>query len=173
MSVKLPKDCSARAVATRARSIVPYKLNSEKWEWHEQTGTDHGTDMIIELVEDTEFPNRKIEAQIKGRTGINTLKNGDMYFDLDVKTVNYALNSSNAFVLFLVDIISETVYYLPIQDYFIVNPDKLTAADKNQSTIRLHISRGRILCSDSEELCDLAKATYIGGRERRLRKIID
>lgn len=172
MSGKLPKDCTARAVSTRARSIVAYKLNPEKWEWHEQTGTDHGTDIVIELVENEEFTNKKIEGQIKGRTSIDFLKCGDVTFDLDVKTINYGLGSSIAFVLFLVDIINETVYYLPIQDYFIANPDKFYGAENNQSTVRVHIDATNTLNSNTNDLYEIAKSVYVGGPSRNLRKVL-
>ena len=51
MKSKYPNDCSARVVCTKSRSIFVYKINAETWEWHEQTGTDHGTDIILELCE--------------------------------------------------------------------------------------------------------------------------
>jgi hypothetical protein len=168
---KLPRDCSAREVSTRARSIVTYKLDAEKWEWHEQTGTDHGTDMVIELVENENFTNKKIEVQIKGRTSISVLKNGDISFGLDVKTVNYALSSSNAFVLFLVDVTSENVYYLPIQDYFIANPDKFDAVENNKTSVNVHISKDNVLNNEAYELCEIAKSVYINGSSRLLKKL--
>ena len=171
MAGKLPKDCSARAISTRARSLVVYKLNAEKWEWHEQTGTDHGTDMVIELVENEDFVNKKIEAQIKGRTTITVLKNGEISFDLDVKTVNYALGSSNAFVLFLVDVTDEIVYYLPIQDYFIANKDKFKAAENNRTTVNVHISADNIVTNNTEKLVDIAKSVYVGGPSDSLKRI--
>jgi hypothetical protein len=168
---KLPKDCSSRAVSTRARSLVTYKLDARKWEWHEQTGTDHGTDMVMELVENENFSNKKIEAQIKGRTSINVLKTGDISFNLDVKTVNYALGSSNAFVLFLVDVTSENVYYLPIQDYFISNPDMFDSAENNKCTVNFHINIDNVLNEDADDLCGIAKSVYVNGPSRTLKKI--
>lgn len=171
MCVVLPKNNNSRAIATRARSIVPYKLNSKKWEWHEQTGTDHGIDMVIELVEEDLFSNKKIEVQIKGRSSIYKLKNGDISFGLDVKTINYALGSSNAFVLFLVDIEEEIVYYLPIQEYYISNPDMFSAIENNSSTVNVHINTQNVLNVNADELCDLAKRVYVNGPSRELKRI--
>jgi hypothetical protein len=171
MAGRLPKDCTARAVATRARSIVTYNLDAEKWEWHEQTGSDHGTDMILELVENEYFLNKKIEVQLKGRSSLNELKTGDISFPLDVKTVNYALCSTSAFALFLVDVTSEIVYYLPIQDYFIANPHMFKAAENNKSDVTLHISKDNVLNKQTEDLCVIAKSVYLNGPSRSLRKI--
>ena len=167
----LPKDCSAREVATRARSLVVYKLNAKKWEWHEQTGIDHGTDMIIELAENDTFSNKKIEIQIKGRKSISFLKTGEISFNLDVKNINYALGSSNAFVVFLVDVIAEIVYYIPIQDYFIANKDKFLAAENNKSTVNIHIDPDNVLSDEDNELCEIAKSVYVDGPGSLLRKV--
>ena len=172
MPGKLPKDCSARAIGTRARSLVVYKLNSEKWEWHEQTGTDHGTDIGIELVENEEFVNKKIEGQIKGTKCLKKLLNGDITFNMEIKTVKYALNSIHTFVLFLADVSNETVYYLPLQDYFIDNPDKLDIIEKNNKTVTVHIGCKNILNDKADELCMLAKniySGYSGGKLARIR----
>jgi hypothetical protein len=157
---RFPKDSNSREVCTRARGLVVYKLNSHYWEWHEQTGSDHGTDMVFELVENGEFTNRKIIGQIKGRTEITYLKDGMISFDFDVKTVNYAINSSNSFLLFLADVVNEIVYYLPIQEYFMQYPEKLKAARENKETVSVHINSSSILNYDSEELLALAKVTY-------------
>lgn len=121
--MRFPKDCSARAICTRARSIVPYRLDSEVFDWQELTGTDHGTDMVIEYVEEGIFRNYKLECQIKGTTEPNFLRNGDLSFALDIKTIGYALGCPRSFILLLVDVNREDVYYLPLQHYFIENKD--------------------------------------------------
>jgi hypothetical protein len=168
---KNPKDSLSRPISTRARSLVAYMLDSEKWEWHEQTGTDHGTDMIIEFVENEQFKNKKIEIQIKGTKKPKRIKNGDITFDLSVKTINYALGSSIAFILCLVDVTEEKVYYLPIQDYFIANPDKFDSVENNKSTVTVHIASDNILNNDTEELCEIAKSVYVDGPGKKLKRI--
>ena len=117
------------------------------------------------------FSNKKIEVQIKGRSSIYKLKNGDISFGLDVKTINYALGSSNAFVLFLVDIEEEIVYYLPIQEYYISNPDMFSAIENNSSTVNVHINTQNVLNVNADELCDLAKRVYVNGPSRELKRI--
>ena len=49
---KLPNDCPARVIG--ARAIVHYAMPAEQWEYHELTGTDHGIDCSIELIEENE-----------------------------------------------------------------------------------------------------------------------
>lgn len=172
MKRRFPADCSSRSIGTRARGIVVYKLDTEIWEWHELTGTDHGTDILIELVENGEFTNKKIEGQIKGSTNIVLLQNGCISFNLEVKTINYALNSSSAFVLFLVDVCEEIVYYLAIQDYFIAHTDRFVALEKNKTTVTVHIDPRNKLDADAFELCEIAKSVYVDGPSRKLRKIV-
>lgn len=77
---KYPKDCPARAIGSAARALFPSKLNSQHWEWHEMTGTDHGTDMIIEYIENEEFHNRKVECQIKGTVSMERYRRKERLF---------------------------------------------------------------------------------------------
>ncbi len=172
MSRKLPKDCSARTVCTRSRGIFAYQLDAEKWEWHEQTGTDHGTDIVLELSENGTFTGKKIEGQIKGRAKIDYLKSGRITFDLDVKTVNYALGNSNAFVLFLVDVNKEKIYFLSLQDYFITNPDKICAAKNNETSVTVHLDPDENLVDAGDNLVEIAKSVYVGGPSQDLHKVV-
>ena len=167
----LPKDCSAREVSTRSRGIFAYQIDAARWEWHEQTGTDHGTDVVLELSEEGGFAGKKIEGQIKGRTKIEYLKSGKIKFDLEVKTINYALGNANAFVLFLVDVKKEQVYYLPIQDYFITNPNKFELAETNTTTVTVHLEPDNNLDKKPDDLIEIAKVVYAGGPSNRLRRV--
>lgn len=58
---------------------------------------------------------------------------------LKKKTTNYALRSRDAFVLFLCDLLNEKVYYLPIQEYFIDNPEEYKRLEKDTKNMNLHI----------------------------------
>ena len=167
---KLPEDCSARAICTRSRGIFAYQIDSNKWEWHEQTGTDHGTDIVLELSDGECFSGKKIEGQLKGRTQIEFLKSGKIKFDLEVKTTNYALNNSNPFVLFLIDVTEEKVYYLAIQDYFIENPERFGAAKNNAYSVTLHIDPENTLDGKPDELISIANRVYAGGPSVGLRR---
>ncbi len=113
-------DSEKRRIGSKARAIVHYKLNAEHWDYCEETSNDYGRDCIIELSEDDCWNNHKIEGQIKETHTPKRLKNEKYFsFPLEIKTINYALGTPSAFVLFYVDIGNEAVYYLLIQDYFI------------------------------------------------------
>ena len=168
---KLPKDCSSRVIGAKARATVHYSISAEHWEYHELTGSDHGTDCYIELIEDKEYTNKKIEGQIKGTRNITVLKNGSISFPMDVKTINYGLGSSTAFVLFLVSVDEEIVYYLPIQDYFISDISRFDQLTNNETTMNLHIPMDNIVSSDDYDLQQIAKSLYVGGPYKTMRRV--
>lgn len=136
-----PKDTLQRRIGSRARGIVHYSFSKiGHWEFHEITGNDYGVDCYIELSEDGEFINKKIEGQIKGTTIPYRLKKEEAFsFSMESKTIKYGLSSSSAFVLLYVDVNREVVYYLPIQDYFISKPEMFHKLDTEQEKISIHI----------------------------------
>ena len=76
---------------------------------------------------------RKLKGQIKGNSVATTTKNGDAFaLEMEIKTIRYGLGSSCAFVIFYVDVEEETVYYLPLQDYFISKPELFDKLDNNK-----------------------------------------
>ena len=169
---KLPKDCSARVIGAEARKLVHYVFPSQRWEYRESTGNDNGVDCIIELIENEQWTNRKLYGQIKGTKKPNKLKSQEYFsFSLDIKTINYGLNCAEAFVLFYVDVYSQKVYYLPIQDYFIANISLFDKLEENRETMSLHIPCDNLVCNEDFELQQIAKSTYIGGSTRELKKI--
>ncbi len=169
---KLPKDCSQRIIGAEARKLVHYQFSSERWEYHEETGLDHGRDCIIELVENEIFTNKKIEGQIKGTRNPKLLNDQKTYsFPLDIKTINYGLSSATAFVLFYVLVEEEMVLYLPIQDYFIADKTRFDRLEHNASTLNVHIPCDNILNEDDFDLQEIAKSVYINGPSRHLYKL--
>ena len=169
---KLPQDCSPRVIGARARQLVHYSFDVHHWEYHECTGTDHGIDCIIELVEDELWHNKKIEGQVKGTRKPVHIQNGAVIsFPIEVKTVNYGLGSNGAFVLFVVDVDKETVYYLPLQDYFIANPNEFVKLEKNKEKINVHIPTCNTVSDNDFELQQIAKSVYIDGPSRNLRRV--
>ena len=169
---KFPKDCNARIIAAEARKLVHYRFPSERWEYHEETGRDSGRDCIIELVENEQWGNKKIEGQIKGTRSPEKLDVTDAFtFQMDIKTINYGLSSSIAFVLFLVDVENEIVYYLPLQDYFIANPGIFDRLEQNSSKLNVHIPMDNIVSDNDFDLQQIAKSVYVDGPTRKLRKI--
>lgn len=170
---KLPRDCTARQISSKARQLVHLKFNAARWEFHEITGTDHGTDCIIELIEDNEFANHEIKGQIKGTRNLNYI-NGGLYvsFSMDIKTISYGLNSSVPFLLFYVDVDKEIVYYLPLQEYFIENPILFERLNSNKSTLSVHIPIDNMVEDNDFELQEIAKESYVGGTTPSLHRAI-
>lgn len=172
MDLIYPLDTETRSISTRARSIAVNKVNSDHWEWGEKTGTDHGTDLELEYSENGKFTGKKIIAQIKGTKKISILQNGQISFAFEVKTINYALNTPDPFVLLLVDVINDVMYYLPIQEYFLNNPALIDSFHENKSTFTVHIDPNQVLNYDNDEdLCKLTNYIYLGGSSNKLRKI--
>ena len=169
---RLPKDSSARVIGAEARKLVHYRFASERWEFHEITGQDCGLDCTVELVENEQFINKRIDGQIKGTQNPCHLKNEEAFsFSLHIKTINYGLSNANAFVLFFVTVDDGTVYYLPIQDYFIANPVLFDKLENNFQTINVHIPYDNIVCEKDFDLQQLAKSVYINGPSKDLQKI--
>ena len=169
---KLPQDCPARIIGAEARKLVHYIFPSEHWEYREQTGNDNGVDCTIELIEQEKWTNRKLEGQIKGTRNPNKMKSENCFsFSLDVKTITYGLSSANAFVLFYMDVETEMVYYLPIQDYFIANPALFDQLEQNERKMSVHIPCDNLVFDNDFELQQIAKSSYIGGPSRNLRKV--
>lgn len=167
-----PKDCEQRVIGSTARGIVHYKFPKKNWEYHEVTGSDHGIDCIIELIENEEYQNKKIEGQIKGSKNPKQLaKEACFSFSMEIKTIIYGLSSSSAYVLFFVDNSTENVYYLPIQDYFISNPQLFDTLETDQKTLNVHVPIDNIVSENDFELREIAKSVYVEGPSRKLRKI--
>ena len=79
--------------------------------------------------------------------------------------------SYSAFVIFYVDVEEETVYYLPLQDYFISKPELFDKLDNNKSQITVHVPCDNIVCENDFDLQQIAKSIYIDGPSRKLRKV--
>ena len=74
---KYPQDCEPRKIESKARQTVINSFNMEHWEFHEKTGNDYGIDIELELSENNEWKNNKIEGQIKGTNNIKILRTND------------------------------------------------------------------------------------------------
>lgn len=169
---RFPIDTEQRRIGSRACAILHYRLNSDHWIYREETEIDVGRDCVIELSENDRWYNYKIEGQIKGTKRAMPLKRENAFsFPIETKTIMYALNSHQPFVLFYVDIHCETVYYLPIQDYFIANTAFFDKLDSAGDTLSLHIPCDNILNDQDEDLQQIAKSQYTGGPGISLRKL--
>ena len=124
-----------------------------------------GCDCELELSEDNKWLGNKIECQIKGTRNLDNyrLKRGDVIsFPLEIKTINYGLGKANSFVLLLVDVETEQIYYQCLQDHFISDEKlrlKLKVADAKTINIRIPVSN--FLGEDDSALQEIAKARYM------------
>ena len=78
-------------------------------------------------------------------------------------------NDTNGF--FYVDNSNEIVYYLPIQDYFIANPNLFELLNSDQKTINVHIPLDNVVSEDDFDLRQIAKSVYVDGPASSLRKV--
>lgn len=155
----MPIDTPQRKIASKACAIVHYTLNAEHWLYREETNVDIGRDCVLELSINDRWHNDKIEGQIKGTQKLKELANGKITFPIDTKTVNYALGSGNSFVLFLVDVETEHIYYVSLQEYFIANGIPCKKLEQ-QETISIHISKDNCLNGGDNDLQEIAKSRY-------------
>lgn len=156
-----PKDSISRKIGTRARAIVSYKLNYNHWDYKEETGNDVGRDCTLEFSNNDEWKNEKIECQIKGTEHIERYFHGkNLSFPIEVKTINYARNSSVPFLFLLVDVKNEIVYYVCIQEY-IINKHIDYKLNGNQKTINIIFPITHILSKEDLHLMNLAKKKFL------------
>lgn len=156
---RMPIDTPQRKIGSKACAIVHYTLNADHWIYREETNVDIGRDCVLELSVDDYWYNDKIEGQIKGTQKIKELASGDLSFSIQTKTINYAISSGNSFVLFLVDVETEKVYYVALQEYYIANGIPSEKLD-NQETISIHISKDHCLNNGDDDLQEIAKSRY-------------
>ncbi len=154
-----PKDSEQRKKGSRARAIIHYQLNSNNWDFKEETGNDVGRDCIIELSENDEWKNNKVECQIKGRSELKFLQNKNyISFPLEVKTVNYAKSSSYSFLLLLVDLKTERIYFECIQDYLLKN--NINNKLENQNTVNILLDINKYITPNDKILQFYAKKRW-------------
>ena len=80
---------------------------------------------------------------------------------IEIKTLLYAINSPIAFVLFVVDVENEKIYYQCLQDYYYKNKEIIDKRIKKQKYINIRIPIEKLLSKDSNELIELAKRKII------------
>lgn len=158
-------------------ALLHYALNYNHWEFRQETGADKGRDCSIEYIEGDEWHNSCLRGQVKGTKTPNSylLKDGKHFsYQLDKKTINYALRSKDAFVLFFCDLVHERVYYLPIQDYFINSPEHYDKLEKDTETMNLRIPVHNIISkNDDVELIMLSRASYVFKNNRVSKAMTD
>ena len=158
--MSFPKDCSARKIGSRGRQLVHSLIDTDHWEYHEESGNDFGRDCVIELSENGEWRNHKLEGQIKGTTNIQKICDGQFVsFSIETKTISYALETPIPFILFVADTINNVVYYQCVQDYFISN-NELCKKLENQDTLTIRIPIEQTVTRNDHNLQELAKIRF-------------
>ena len=160
---RFPADSDSRRTDTRACGIVHHTINAEHWDFRSEGGHDFGRYCILELSEDNYWKNHRIQVQIKGTKDANKLKLKDgnhISRQLETKTIGYGLNTTEAFVLMVVDTTTETIYYQELHDYFASDPELLRKID-TQSTISIRIPTSNTFSQQNDEdLQQLAKRSF-------------
>ena len=166
-----PKDDNSRAAGSRAKAIAHYRFNADHWEYRDSTGVDVGIDCCFELTENDEWTGNTIECQVKGRTRPDyNATNTFISLEMRVSTINYALSKASAVLVLLVDLKTETVFYLPIQEYFIANPSLFNKLQGRQQMITLRIPTDNVVTDEDIDLQEIAKSRYTGGPTSNLHK---
>lgn len=171
MKKNYPIDDDNRAAGSRAKGIVHYKFNADHWEYRDYTGVDVGIDCCLELTENDEWTGNIIECQVKGRSKPKFNASKD-FISLELKrsTLNYALSRASSYVVLLVDLSDEKIYYLPIQEYFIANPQLFSKLTSDQNDITIRIPVDNVVSEKDEDLQEIAKSRYTGGPGIKLHK---
>lgn len=162
-----PQDTYERRQERKSFQILFPLMAAEFWDYLGSDRNDHGVDHAFELIENELFKGYRILSQVKSRTAPEMRK--DHYvLDFPVKTANYAVGCSQPFFLFFVNLTTREAFYLPLQEYFLNNPKKLDALEKNKSTIRVFIPVENMV--DNKAMRQFAKAQYSYNEELRLKK---
>lgn len=164
-----PKDDEKRKTGSRGRAIVHFQIDSEHWDYREETGNDYGRDCVIELSENDEWNNHKVEGQIKGTGSVKKIDDGAyISFPMPVRTIEYALGTPTAFVLFVADTKTNDVYYQCVQDYFIENKKLFERLEQGTINIRIPVSQNLVL--GDNPLQELARVTFVDGPGESLKR---
>ena len=151
---KYPKDTPSRVIGETAESIIHYQFDKNTWSYVIES-KDRGLDCHLELIEEGEYRNNRLDCQIKGTLSPKISFGKCISFALDVKTIGYALNSKSAFVLLVVDVSREKIYFVCLQDYFKKNEYR-----DNSSTQVIHIPLENTYPEKEEFLIELAKRHF-------------
>lgn len=149
---RFPADSESRRVDSRACAIVHYAIDSNHWEYKLETGGDFGCDAILELSENNYWTGNRVRVQIKGTRHIDRYlvsKGAEISFPLSVDTLNYTLTSPESFLLFVVDIESEAIYYCELHEHLSSHAN-LVEKMESQQKVSIRFSRGKILESGND-----------------------
>lgn len=105
---KLPKVHTSHTQEKKSILKLASILPDDKFILRAEDGGDYGVDRILEVKENESMTNIRSHIQIKSKKNI-TKKNGNFGYPVQIKTINYLLNSLNS--LFLVFAVKEDIIY--------------------------------------------------------------
>lgn len=156
-----PKDTPARKIGSKASSIVHYKFNTEHWIYRPESGLDYGRDCTLELIENETWRNHKLECQIKGTLQPKFILNEKFISqNLEFKTLMYAFGSNISFVLLVVDVNTEIIYYQCLQDYYQQHKEEIDNKLKKNGSINIRIPIENVTIENDIDLQNLAKKKW-------------
>ena len=155
-----PEYTPERIKESKSYQVLLPKFDARRWAFGCSEWQDHGVDYSFEYVQDGFFHGFRLLGQVKGSSHLKFGNADSFSYALPVKTANYAVECSQPFVLFVVDLISATAYYLPLQDYFIANRDKYEKLKVNTSTISVRIPTRNTVSYADDDLVVVAKSCY-------------
>lgn len=159
MAFSYPQDTEEFKKERKSYQLLFYRLNADVWAPNGSDNTDHGMDYGFEYIENGNYKGYRILSQIKSTEHIIKSKKS-VSFDLKVITAAYAISSAQPFVLFVVDLIADVIYYICLQDFFIDNPASLKAVGNNKSKVRIKIPLDYIVTRETIGLQEVAKSQY-------------
>lgn len=111
------EECKKERIAVGI--IVKAFHKARFWIVRTQSGSDKGVDVILEMIEyDNTIRQKTANCQVKGRSNIKKLfKNESISIPLDVKTYNQAIVSNSLFLLLVVNLKNEDIYYCKLNGY--------------------------------------------------------
>lgn len=118
--IKLKVDTEENKKERKAIGIITKAFHDTGfWIVRSQTGKDYGVDATLEMIElDNSIMQKTANCQIKGRSTLLFSKNKEyISFPLDVETYNQALFSNLLFLLLLVDLKTEDIYFCKLNNY--------------------------------------------------------
>ena len=111
--------------------------------------SDYGIDYEVEIVESEMVTGKRFWVQLKSRETIVLILKNHISYSVDTKLLNYALSCDFPLLLVLVDLKTEMIYWLPLQDEITFNLQLKNSNWKNQETNTVYIPKDNNLKQDN------------------------
>ncbi len=170
---KMPIDCQQRRIASRARAVLHGRVNTDRWLYREVYDDPDGVDCTLELSEKNRWHGDVINGQIRGTTRLRRLSGGDLSFAMETRDLRAAMRYAGAYVLFLVEVKSGEVYFLPVQDYVLSDRGVQKKLLGRQKRVNVRIPAENLLLDDDAALRRIAKKRYGGETQQPVSGMLD